>query len=272
MPDLEPTDPNSGPAASNPSDPASHYVGDDALDVLAIGAHPDDVEFTCGGTLAKLARQGYRVGIVDLTDGEPTPHSPGPAVRLQEAGAAADALGIHKRINLGLPNRRLMDGLEARVALARELRYFRPSLVIGFGDKTPLHSPDHWQAVQITEAAVFYSRLTKWDQFFPGLPPHSIRQLMYYRSGSEASPIQTTGTVLTVDISDTLEQKLNALRCYRSQFDHKPHIESLVRSAAIVSGQSAGVAAGELFVTAQMLAIDDLYRTVVGAGRDEGSC
>ena len=63
------------------------------LDVIAVGAHPDDVEIGCGGTLAKLVKQGYRVGVIDLTDGEPTPHSPGPETRLAEAQAAARALG-----------------------------------------------------------------------------------------------------------------------------------------------------------------------------------
>src|SRR5690606_2942113 len=99
------------------------------LDVIAVGAHPDDVEVACGGTLALLARQGYRVGIVDLTDGEPTPHSPGPEVRLREAQQAADVLGVAVRINLRLPNRRLFDCFEHRVALAAEFRRYRPRLV-----------------------------------------------------------------------------------------------------------------------------------------------
>ena len=66
------------------------------LDVMAVGAHPDDVEVACGGTLAKLVRQGYRVGIIDLTDGEPTPHCPGPDIRLAEATAAAKVLGVSR--------------------------------------------------------------------------------------------------------------------------------------------------------------------------------
>ena len=74
-----------------------------ALDVIAVGAHPDDVEIACGGTLAKLVDQGYRVGIIDLTDGEPTPNSPGPEVRLAEAEAAAKVLGVQERIQLDLP-------------------------------------------------------------------------------------------------------------------------------------------------------------------------
>ena len=128
------------------------------LDVMAVGAHPDDVEIACGGTLARLVQQGYRVGIVDLTDGEPTPLSPGPEVRLAEAQQAATVLGVHRRITLDLPNRRLFDSFESRVALAKEFRRYRPRVVIGFGDKTPLASPDHWQAMLITDAAVFYSR------------------------------------------------------------------------------------------------------------------
>ena len=86
------------------------------LDVIAVGAHPDDVEIACGGTLARLVQQGHRVGIIDLTDGEPTPLSPGPEVRLAEAQAAADVLGVHKRVILDLPNRRLFDNFESRVA------------------------------------------------------------------------------------------------------------------------------------------------------------
>jgi LmbE family N-acetylglucosaminyl deacetylase len=82
---------------------------DETLDVVAVGAHPDDIEIACGGTLAALVQQGYKVGIVDLTDGEPTPLSPGPEVRLQEAQQAAATLGVHKRVVLDLPNRRLFE-------------------------------------------------------------------------------------------------------------------------------------------------------------------
>src|SRR5690349_9187365 len=155
------------------------------LDVIAVGAHPDDVEIACGGTLAKLVHQGYRVGIIDLTDGEPTPRSPGPEVRLKEAVAAAAELGVHVRKTLDLPNRRLFDDYENRLKLAIEFRRYRPRVVIGFGDKTPMASPDHWQAMQLTDAAVFYSRLTKWDDQFERLPPHTISAQLYFRLAGE---------------------------------------------------------------------------------------
>src|SRR6516165_9480158 len=101
-------------------------VADVELDLIAVGAHPDDVEIACGGTLARLARLGYKVGIVDLTDGEPTPLSPGPEVRQAEARHAAEILGVTVREMLNLPNRRLLDGFEARVALAKVFRTYRP--------------------------------------------------------------------------------------------------------------------------------------------------
>src|SRR5262249_12348188 len=105
------------------------------LDVIAVGAHPDDVEIACGGTLAKLVKRGYSVALIDFTAGERTPLSPSPEVRLAEAKLAAQTLGAAVRVTLDLPNRRLFDTFEARVLLAKEFRKYRPKIVIGFGDK-----------------------------------------------------------------------------------------------------------------------------------------
>jgi LmbE family N-acetylglucosaminyl deacetylase len=235
----------------------------DALDVIAVGAHPDDAEIACGGTLAKLVQQGYRVGIIDLTDGEPTPNSPGPHVRLAEARQAAETLGMHQRVTLELPNRRLFDTFEARVRLAQEFRKYRPRVVISFGDKTPLASPDHWQAMQITDAAVFYSRLTKWDEHFGGLPPHTITAQLYFRLSFEPAIYQSGAGHFTVDISDTLEQKLNAVRCYQTQFPpNKSYIFERIRGAAMIAGAMAGFPAGETFVCTRSLGTRDLVELV----------
>ena len=236
------------------------------LDVIAVGAHPDDCEMACGGTLALLARQGYRVGIIDLTDGEPTPHSPGPEVRLQEATRAAEVLGLAARINLDLPNRRLFDCFETRVALAKEFRRYRPRLVMGFGDRTPMASPDHWQAMQITDAAVFYSRLTKWDEHFDGLPVHAVSRQMYFRLAFEPEVLNGQPSHITVDIGETLETKLQAIGCYVTQFSKKPYLGERVRAAAVVSGQAAGVAAGEVFAASRPIAVRDLLATVLHQG------
>ncbi|MGB7344838.1 MAG: PIG-L family deacetylase [Pirellulaceae bacterium] len=235
------------------------------LDVIAVGAHPDDVEIACGGTLAKLVGQGHRVGIVDLTDGEPTPNSPGPETRMVEANAAADVLGVHQRIQLDLPNRRLFDGFDQRVALAKVFRRYRPSLVIGFGDKTATASPDHYQAMLITDAAVFYSRLSKWDDQFEHLPVHTVARQMYFRLAVEPNLIPANAYHTIVDISETLETKLQSIACYKTQFDHKPQILERVRASAIVTGALASVTAGESFAAARPFAIDDLLKTVMAA-------
>ena len=234
------------------------------LDVIAVGAHPDDVEIACGGTLAKLVRQGYKVGIVDLTDGEPTPGSPGPEVRLEEARLAAEALGVQFRATLDLPNRRLFDSFEARVALAKLFRKHRPRLVIGFGEKTPLASPDHWQAMQITDAAVFYSRLTKWDDLFDGLPVHPIQAQLYFRLAFEPETLGGYPSHFTVDISETLELKLASVRCYATQFPAgKAHVFDRIRGAALLCGAAASFAAGENFVSTRPLGTLDLVKTVL---------
>lgn len=236
-------------------------------DVVAVGAHPDDVEIACGGTLAKLVRQGYRVAIIDLTDGEPTPRSPGPEVRLEEARQAAQALGVEKRITMALPNRRLFDDFDARVALAKEFRKLRPRVVIGFGAKTPMASPDHWQAMQITDAAVFYARLTKWDEVFDGLPVHTIERQLYFKLSFEALDLGAGLSHVVVDISETLDAKMDSIRCYQTQFPaEKAYVFDRVRSGAEHTGGMAGYQAGELFFCTRTLGTPDLMATLFAKG------
>lgn len=229
------------------------------LDVIAVGAHPDDVEIGCGGTLAKLAEQGHRVGIVDLTDGEPTPGSPSPDVRLTEAAAAAKTLGVAERITLNLGNRRLMDGFDERVALAKVLRKWRPKLVLGLGEKTPMASPDHWQAMQITDAAVFYSRLTKWDDRFDNTPPHRIAAQLYYSLTFYTLEPPTIGNDFVVDISSTLDAKLASIRCYETQFPpEKQQLFGRVEAMNRSHGSAAGFEAGERLASPRTIGVTDL--------------
>lgn len=243
-------------------------AGSDQLDVIAVGAHPDDVEIGCGGTLARMVQQGYRVGIVDLTDGEPTPLSPGPDVRLQEAQEAARILGVQMRVTLPLPNRRLFDDMESRVALASIFRRYRPQLVMGIADRTPLASPDHWQAMQITDAAVFYSRLSKWDEYFPDLPVHRIERQIWYPLGLQnLSPMTAPGAFVS-DISETLQLKLDSIRAYRTQFPpEKDRVFRLVDGQAQMLGASAGFLYGELLISATTLGVRNVVQTLC-SGRE----
>lgn len=231
------------------------------LDLIAVGAHPDDIEIACGGTLARLARKGYAVGIVDLTDGEPTPRSPGPDVRLEEARQAAEILGVQTRINLNLPNRRLFDGFEARVALAKVFRRHRPKVVLGFGGKTVLASPDHYQAMLITDAAVFYSRLTKWDEHFDGLATHTISNQLSFPIALHGLDLPQASGYIIADVSATLEVKLEAIRCYQTQFPpDRVGIFKAVETMNRYHGLTAGYEAGELFMTHRSVGVDDLMQ------------
>lgn len=234
----------------------------DPLDVIAVGAHPDDVEVACGGTLAKLAALGHRVGIVDLTDGEPTPYSDGPEARLQEAQAAAQVLGVAKRIQMDFPNRRLIDCFEHRLELAKVFRRYRPRIVLGFGDKTPMASPDHYQAMLITDAAVFYSRLSKWEEHFGELPPHLIDRQLYFRLAVESMTVPGNPFHVLIDISETLEQKIASMACYHSQFAHKHGMDDRIRAAAVMTGSIAGVPAAESFAAARPFVAKNLFDAV----------
>jgi LmbE family N-acetylglucosaminyl deacetylase len=163
-----------------------------------------------------------------------------------------------------LPNRRLFDSFEARVMLAKQFRIFRPKLVMGLGSKTPMASPDHWQAMQITDAAIFYSRLTKWDDYFDGLPVHTVKRQLYYDLFFESNWHGAERNQFVSDISDTLATKLNAVRCYKTQFPaSKDYIFERVSAMATTIGATAGLDAGEVLTSTKSLGSRDVMKTLL---------
>ena len=179
-----------------------------------------------------------------------------------EAEAAAKVLGVVQRIQLDMPNRRLFDCFEHRVTLAKVFRRFRPKIVLGFGDKSPMASPDHFQAMLITDAAVFYSRLSKWDEFFDGLPVHKIERQLYFRLAMESMTLPDNPFHILVDITDTIDSKVASMQCYHSQFAHKHAMDQRIRAAATMTGSIAGVAAAESFAAARPFVAKDLFEAV----------
>jgi len=233
-------------------------MANNTLDIVFTAPHPDDLEILMGGTIAKMVKLGYRVGMVHMTNGEPTPRGT-PETRMKEMKAASEVLGVQVCDMLGLPNRVLMDGPEARYAVATALRKYRPKILVGMAGRTPSASPDHHQAHLITEASRFYSQLTKWDERFDGTEPFRIDHLVY-RPAPIAAEISHWHTRFVVDISDTIEQKLEAIRCYKSQFDDKRRegLEHYIRSGAGVEGSSVGVKYGELYALPRPLGVTDM--------------
>jgi N-acetylglucosamine malate deacetylase 1 len=236
----------------------------DRLDVVAVAPHPDDLEIVCGGTLAKLVKQGYRVGIFDLTSGEPTPRG-SLETRKKEAEAARQVLGVQVRVNLGLPNRVLMDGPEARFRLATELRKYRPSVLIAAAGRTPAASPDHHQGHLIAEASRFYSQLTKWDERFDHTTPYRVPHLVYALFPTDAE-VRHWHSTFVMDITDTIDQKLESVRCYESQFDADRFVKvkHFVSCANGMQGARCGFMFGELFALPHPVGGEDLVKLVHG--------
>ncbi len=235
------------------------------LDVIAVAPHPDDLEILCGGTLAKLVRQNYRVGIIDLTTGEPTPRG-SEEIRAGEAEEARLILQVQMRMCLRLPNRELMDCPANRYALATQFRRFRPSVVIGALGRTPAASPDHHQGGLLVEAARFYSQLTKWDDRFAGTPPYRVPHLVYVPFPFDAEQRQFHSTFV-IDISDTFEQKMEAVACYRSQFDEErfAKVRHFLSGYNTYTGSRCGFSSGELFALAHPVGASDLHTLVTGS-------
>ncbi|QDU62741.1 1D-myo-inositol 2-acetamido-2-deoxy-alpha-D-glucopyranoside deacetylase [Planctomycetes bacterium Pan216] len=234
------------------------------LDVVAIAPHPDDLEITCGGTLAKLVNQGYRVGMFDLTTGEPTPRGT-LETRAAEAETAREILGVQVRLNLGLPNRVLMDSPENRYIVATALRKYRPDIILTMAGRTPAASPDHHQGHLLVEASRFYSQLTKWDERFEGTTPYRVPHLVYAPVIFDAEN-RDWHSSFVVDISDTFEQKLAAIECYKSQFDEKrfAKVKHWVSGNAAATGGRSGFLFGELFTLPHPAGTEDLIRFVRG--------
>lgn len=228
------------------------------LDIIFTAPHPDDLEIGCGGTIAKLVRQGHRVGIIHMTNGEPTPHGT-VENRMKEMRAAADVLGATVCEMIDLPNRVLMDGPEARFALASVIRKYRPRILVGIAGRTVAASPDHFQAQLITEAVRFYSQLTKWDDRFAGTQPHSVDHLIY-RPIPRSAEIPHFQAQFVVDISETFEQKLAAVSCYKSQFpsERLERLHHYIRSIAGFEGGWCGYDYGELYALPRPLGTKDL--------------
>ncbi len=233
-------------------------MADKSLDMIFTAPHPDDLEITMGGTIARMVKLGHRVGMVHMTDGEPTPRGT-PETRRKELHEAAAVLGVHAVEVLGLTNRMLMDGPEARFRLATVLRKYKPRILICMAGRTPSASPDHWQGQLIAEASRFYSQFTKWNDKFEGSEPWRIDHLVYRPSRSHAE-IWHWHTTFVVDVGDTMEQKIEAIRCYKSQFDARrmADLEHYVRSSAGVDGSAIGVRYGELFALPRPLGVKDL--------------
>lgn len=221
------------------------------LDALVIAPHPDDAELGMGGTIALMIERGMKVGVLDLTDGEPTPRG-SPETRARETAEATAVLGIPWRENLGLPNRRLRATLSARGALAGVIRRTRPRWL--FAPHWVDAHPDHVAATRLVEAARFWAKLTRCD--LPGDPWHPSR--IFHYSCVHLKVVLEPAFV--VDISGTWGLKQRSLACYASQFPPagpagSPDTLARVEAAATWWGAMIGAARGEPFTAREPIGL-----------------
>ena len=226
------------------------------IDVLAIAAHPDDVEQTCGGTLLRMAEAGYRTGIIDLTAGDMGTRGT-PEQRIQESQAAAQILKLAHHENLRFPDARLENTLAARMTLAQRIRELRPQTVI-----LPYwegRHPDHYRGSEIGYEACFLAGLKKIDQY---TEPHRPRKILYSSLYANVTPS------FVVDITPYFAQRMESLLAYRSQygeateggtlFPDEAEIRDRLGAVSRFYGNLIGVRYGEPFVLKETMRIDDI--------------
>ena len=223
------------------------------LDALVIAPHPDDAELGMGGGILRMLASGLKVGVLDLTNGEPTPHGT-PEIRAKETNAATEVLGLSWRENLGLPNRSLEATLEAREKLAGVIRTVRPKWL--FAPYWVDAHPDHTAATELVDAARFWAKLSKTDM--PGKRFHPQRIYNYYCVHLKMHPTPA----FVMDITDYWEQKLESIKCYHSQFvlgrEHMdPPLLEQLRHDAAYWGRSIGVKYGEPYTSREPIGLTD---------------
>ena len=229
------------------------------LDLLAIAPHPDDVELTCGGTLIKMARRGWRIGILDLTEGEMGTRGSA-EIRRRESAAAARILGVRHRENLGLPDARLELRMDYKIALARRIRALRPRTVI-----LPYwegRHPDHYTAARLGYEACFLAGLQRFDLEGEAFRPFKILYATTYD--------RTVRPSFVVDVTREFSRRQRAILAYASQFLPKRRarrakvylpLDRLVQRVQLVArfyGEMVGVEYAEPFLTKEVMQVEDV--------------
>jgi N-acetylglucosamine malate deacetylase 1 len=222
-----------------------------SLDLLVVAPHPDDAEISAGGTLLRAKSRGLSTGVIELTNGEPTPHGT-PEIRLRETTAATGILKLDWRENLGLPNRSLEPTLAARAQLAGVFRRTRPKIILApYWEDA---HPDHVAASRLADDARFWSKLTKTD--LPAEPYWPKRIYYYFSIHLRIHP----RPAFVIDISNEIEAKMRSIGCYESQFitgrsQTFPTPLDDIRDRARYWGWSIGTAYGEPFASREEIGL-----------------
>ncbi len=210
-----------------------------------------------GGAVLKLASQGHVVHLVDMTNGEPTPHG-SPEIRAKESAAAAKLLGVERTL-IGLPNRQVQHTIEARHKVAAVIRQHKADwLFVPY----PIDAhPDHVAVTRIVEDARFDAKLTRTD--IPGTPCYPKRVIYYFCTHL----LMNFPATFCIDISDVIDRKIQAVQCYKSQFvGASGHVPEMVRTITAYFGSRIGTRYAEPFAGTEMLGFSGLDQLIGGTG------
>ena len=228
------------------------------VDILAIGAHPDDIELICGGTLIRAQTLGRRTGILDLSAGELGSRGT-PEIRAHEAERAGKVMGVSVRENLGLPDGGIVNTPETRASVALVIRRLKPSVVITHS----LHGrhPDHPVVAQLVRDACFVAGLKKIETSTPVHRPRKVLHALSFREDYQKP-------TFVVDITDSFERKLQAVAAYASQFGEAVQagevypngepLADLMRHHAAHYGSLIRCKYGEPFFTTETMRVEDV--------------
>ncbi|EON77936.1 LMBE-related protein [Lunatimonas lonarensis] len=232
------------------------------LDILAIAAHPDDAELSCSGTIASHVAKGYKVGILDLTEGEMGTRGT-PAIRMEESATAAEILGLSVRENLGFEDVFFTEEKKYQVAIARILRKYRPEIVLA--NAVEDRHPDHGKGGSLVTKACFLSGLRRLETELDGVlqQPWRPKAVYHYIQNNYIEPD------LVVDISAYWDIKKESILAFKSQFFDpeskepesfisRPGFLDFIEARAREMGHKISVTYGEGFTVERVPGVEDL--------------
>jgi bacillithiol biosynthesis deacetylase BshB1 len=233
------------------------------LNILAFGAHPDDIELACAGTLAKHAELGENIGVIDLTEGEMGTRGT-PATRLEEASKSAEILGLKVRENLGFEDAFFQNDLKHQTEIVKKIRQYQPDIILA--NAVSDRHPDHGKASELISESVFLAGLKKFETInAKGEPQEAYRPNKVYHY-IQSLPITPD---FVVDVSEHWNKKMNAIKAFDSQFYKagseepetyisSPRFMKMIEARAMEFGQIIGVDYAEGFTVERYLGVKDL--------------
>ena len=233
------------------------------LDILAFGAHPDDVEISCGATLLKYAKEGKSIGIIDLTEGELGTRGSSEK-RYEEANKAAEILGLKIRQNLNMGDGVIAQSEENKLKIIECIRKYQPELILA--NSVHDRHPDHAKGAKLVAEASFLSGLRKIETKSDGLPQQAYRpkMLLHYVQDYYLTPD------VILDVSETGKEKIELIKCYDSQFYNPSSKEpktpisgeeffDYLEGRMLSLGRELGVKYGEAYTIDRTLGVKDLF-------------